>query len=101
MRRSGKNNNDTIFLEKLGQSIQHEILKQGYKSTYDFWQKKAQGNLSKTTLTYIIKGKIDPKVTTLEALSRLLEIDIRELLTSATDETLSKVKKKENHKIIK
>ncbi len=98
MRRSGKNNNDTIFLEKLGQSIQHEILKQGYNSTYDFWQKKAQGNLSKTTLTYIIKGKIDPKVTTLEALAKLLGVDIRELLTAATDETISKSKKKKTTK---
>ncbi len=96
LRRTGKNNSDKIFLEKLGESVQQEILNQGYKSAYDFWQKKAQGHLSKTTLTYLIRGHIDPKVTTLGALARLLGVDIRELLKAATSEPTSSTKKKKS-----
>lgn len=80
MRRTGKNNNDKVFLENLGKAILQMILDCGYHSPYEFWQKKAQGHLSKTTLTYIINGKIDPKITTLEALARLLDTDIKCLL---------------------
>jgi hypothetical protein len=80
LKRSGKGQSDERYLKELGAHIAKEISKKGYVSPYDFWIKKAEGQFSRTTLTYILNGRIDPKVTTLRAIARLLKMEPKALL---------------------
>ena len=76
MQRIGKNRGDDQFLKKLGLRISHEIRQCGYKSAYQFWIEKADGQFSRTTLTYILSGRMDAKITTLRVIARLLKTDV-------------------------
>ena len=85
MKRAGKSKSDEIFLKKIGQRIGEIITQKGYDSPYDFWIKKADGQFSRQTLNYILTGKMDPKLTTLRAIARLLKVDLKTLLAPAED----------------
>ncbi len=79
MRRAGKTKEDVVYLKTLGRHLSHLIQKMGYKSPYDFWINAADGEFSRMTLNHILNGRMDPKLTTLRAIARLLKVDVKDL----------------------
>jgi len=80
LKRTGKNKGDKTYLKRLGLRISLEIEAQGFSSPYDFWIKRAEGKISRTTLNYILNGKIDAKITTLKAIAKLLKLKPHQLI---------------------
>ena len=60
---------------KFGKNMEALILKAGYNSVYDFWNKKARDDISRAAINLIVAGKSDPKISTLRTLGRLLQIE--------------------------
>lgn len=80
MRRNGKLKEDREWLVRLGKQIEDLIRKRGYKSPYDFWINQAGDDISRSTLNYILKGRVDPKATTLRVLAKLLAVKPSKLI---------------------
>ena len=79
MKRVGKNQSDTKWLQALGKHIQGLILSKGYKSVYDFWLNEAGDHMSRATLNYIVSGTGDPKASTIKVIASLLGVNTAEL----------------------
>jgi hypothetical protein len=80
LRRVGKSKKDQALLAEIGQNVASLIEKKGYKSPYDFWIKKGEGEFSRAALAHIIAGRMDAKITTISALARLLNVSLNEIL---------------------
>ncbi|MBU6374370.1 MAG: helix-turn-helix domain-containing protein [Bdellovibrionales bacterium] len=68
------------WLKALGANIAKLIKEKGYKTPYDFWL-KAGDQLSRTTLSYILKGKVDVKATNLRKIAKALKVSPKDLLS--------------------
>ncbi len=79
MRRISKKSGDQKWLKALGKNIELLIKGKGYQSVYDFWIQKAGDHLSRASLNYIVSGSVDPKVSTLRQIAKLLNISMKKL----------------------
>ena len=79
MRSVGKSKKDELWLKALGARIRSLIAQKGYASEYEFWVEKVGDKISRGGLNFIVKGKTDPKATTLRILAKALRVDLSEL----------------------
>ena len=63
----------------LGEHIEKLILSKGYISIYDFWVQAIGEEISRSTLGYIIKARVDVKASTLKKIADALEIEPKDL----------------------
>ena len=87
MRRKSKSKKDDDWLKGFGKRLEELILRRGYKSIYDFWQKEGHKYISRASLNYIVTGKVDPRISTIKTLVQVLGVDKNEL-----DELFTKLK---------
>ncbi len=73
-------NDMSMELINLGDRIMYLIKEKGYASVYQFWIHVAGDDFSRLTLEKIVRGQSDPKYSTLLKLSKLLNIELSELL---------------------
>ena len=66
-------------IDKIGEKVHQAILNAGYESLYDY-RINCDDALPKSTLSDIVNGKSDPKISTLLQIARTLKIDVEELL---------------------
>ena len=71
--------NEINWLSSLGSHIEKLIEKEGYSSPYEFWI-NADIGISRTTLNYILRGKVDVKVCTLRKIALALNVRPNDLL---------------------
>lgn len=65
--------------QQLGEHIEKLILSKGYISIYDFWIQAIGDDISRSTLGYIIKAKVDVRASTLKKIADALEIEPKDL----------------------
>jgi transcriptional regulator with XRE-family HTH domain len=73
--KSARTKENEHFLQELGRRVERLILEKGYRSPYDFWINEVDGEFSRATLNYLIRGEMDPKATTLRAVAKLLGVE--------------------------
>jgi len=78
--RSSASRQDARKLKELGDNIALVIAKKGYKSAYDFWIHEIGDDISRSALHYVLKGRKDPRYTTLLLIAQKLQVDIKELM---------------------
>ena len=79
MKNTGKSKADDLWLQRLGKKIQELIRAKGYASPYELWIEKGDEKISRSTINYIINGKIDPKVSTLRIVAKMLNVELVDL----------------------
>lgn len=80
MKKSNASAADDKWLEALGGHIQTLISKKGYKSPYEFWVQEIGDEVSRSTLNYILNGKVDVKITTLRKIAGALGVSVKDML---------------------
>lgn len=79
MEKVARSKKDETWLKTLGKRVEDLIKEKGYKSPYDFWINEVDGEFSRSSLNYLISGRIDPKATTLRDVANLLGVKIEDL----------------------
>ena len=69
-----------MWLKRLGEHINQMIIRKGFKSPYEFWIQVLGEDVSRASLNYILKGRVDVKATTLKKIADALDVPIQELL---------------------
>ncbi|MGZ3693639.1 MAG: hypothetical protein ACXVBE_08630 [Bdellovibrionota bacterium] len=79
MRKTSRSKEDQKWLEAVGRRLQKAILAQGYASPYVFWVEELGDEISRSTLHYILEGKVDAKGTTYKKIADSLKLPVHEL----------------------
>lgn len=77
-----RNKGDEKYFIALGKRVADLIEKKGYRSPYAFWLEHGDDGLSRSSLNYLINGRIDPKLSTLRRVAEGLGIKVEDLLKS-------------------
>lgn len=64
----------------VGENIKRLIKQNGYTSIDDFWSQKAQSHVSRSALHYIVNGDRDPRLSTLQRIAKLLDVEVGQLI---------------------
>lgn len=80
MKKMVRSKDETQWLTKLGGRLDMLIKEKGYSSPYQFWLEAGDTTISRSTLNYILNGRVDVKISTLRKFSVLLDIELHDLL---------------------